>query len=226
MASSDRLDQLRNRSAPLDMSPEEFRQVGHQVVDRIAELLESLPGRPVTPADTPGTIRQALRASRGLPEHGVEAGALLEETTRLLFDHSLFNGHPRFLGYITSAPAPIGMLGDLIAAAVNPNVGAWPIAPMATEIEAQTVRWIAELIGYPVDAGGLLVSGGNLANIVCFLAARSSKAFLELAGPRPRRQSGRPTARLRVDRGSYLDQQGHGYLGARDRITALDSGRR
>ncbi|MGB5661157.1 MAG: aminotransferase class V-fold PLP-dependent enzyme [Thermoanaerobaculia bacterium] len=180
MASSDRLDQLRNRSAPLDMSPEEFRQLGHQVVNRIAELLESLPGRPVTPADTPGTIRQALRASRGLPEHGVEAGPLLEETTRLLFDHSLFNGHPRFLGYITSAPAPIGMLGDLIAAAVNPNVGAWPIAPMATEIEAQTVRWIAELIGYPVDAGGLLVSGGNLANIVCFLAARSSKASWKL----------------------------------------------
>ena len=182
MASSDRLDPLKNRSAPLDMSPEEFRKVGHQVVDRIAELLESLPGRPVTPAETPSTIREALKASRGLPDHGTEAGPLLEATTKLLFNHSLFNGHPRFLGYITSAPAPIGMLGDLLAAAVNPNVGAWPIAPMATEIEAQTVRWIAELIGYPEDSGGLLVSGGNLANIVCFLTARSSKAAWNLQG--------------------------------------------
>jgi len=164
------------------MSPAEFRRVGHQVVDRIAELLGSLPDRPVTPAESPGTIRDALKASRRLPEHGTDATALLEETTKLLFDHSLFNGHPRFLGYITSAPAPIGMLGDLLAAAVNPNVGAWPIAPMATEIEAQTVRWIAELIGYPESSGGVLVSGGNLANIVCFLAARTSKASWDLQG--------------------------------------------
>lgn len=40
----------------------------------------------------------------------------------LLFDHSLFNGHPRFWGYITSSAAPIGALADLLAAAVNPNV--------------------------------------------------------------------------------------------------------
>jgi len=180
MTSSDQLDRLKNRCAPLDMSPNEFRRVGHQVVDRIAELLGSLPDRPVTPAESPGTIRDALKASRRLPEHGTDATALLEQTTKLLFDHSLFNGHPRFLGYITSAPAPIGMLGDLLAAAVNPNVGAWPIAPMATEIEAQTVRWIAELIGYPESSGGVLVSGGNLANIVCFLAARTSKAGWDL----------------------------------------------
>ena len=50
---------------------------------------------------------------------------LLDEAADLLFGHSLFNGHPRFFGYITSSPAPIGALGDLLAAAVNPNVGAW-----------------------------------------------------------------------------------------------------
>jgi len=86
---------------------------------------------------------------------------VLDRAATLLFDHSLFNGHPRFFGYITSSPAPIGALGDLLASAVNQNVGAWRLSPMATEIESQTVRWIAELIGFPVDAGGLLVSGGN-----------------------------------------------------------------
>src|SRR5437016_4896897 len=45
----------------------------------------------------------------------------------------------------------------------------------ATEIEAQTIRWIAELIGYPTDCGGLMVSGGNMAHFVCFLAARRVK---------------------------------------------------
>jgi aromatic-L-amino-acid decarboxylase len=64
----------------------------------------------------------------------------------------------------------------MLASAVNQNVGAWRLAPMATEIEAQTVRWLAELIGYPVNAGGLLVSGGNMANFVCLIAARTAKA--------------------------------------------------
>src|SRR5215213_4203587 len=51
---------------------------------------------------------------------------------------------------------------------------------MATEIEAQTVRGISELVGYPTDAGGLMVSGGNMANFVCFLAARTAKAGTRL----------------------------------------------
>jgi glutamate/tyrosine decarboxylase-like PLP-dependent enzyme len=107
-----------------------------------------------------------------LPPRGSEPAALLEEVTGLLLEHSLYNGHPRFMGYITSSPAPIGALADLLAAAVNPNVGGWQLSPIASEIEAQTVRWIAELVGYPTSCGGLLVSGGNMANLVCFLAAR------------------------------------------------------
>jgi glutamate/tyrosine decarboxylase-like PLP-dependent enzyme len=68
------------------------------------------------------------------------------------------------------------VLGDFLASAINANVGSWTLAPAATEIESQTVRWIAELIGYPIACGGLLVSGGNMANIVCFLAARAANA--------------------------------------------------
>jgi aromatic-L-amino-acid/L-tryptophan decarboxylase len=88
----------------------------------------------------------------------------------------VFNGHPRFMGFITSSAAPIGTLGELLATVVNPNVGSSLLAPIASEIEAQVVRWIAEMIGYPTDCGGLLVSGGNMANFVCFLAARKAKA--------------------------------------------------
>jgi glutamate/tyrosine decarboxylase-like PLP-dependent enzyme len=91
----------------------------------------------------------------------------------LLFEHSLLNGHPRFYGYITSSCAPLGMLAELLATAVNANVGAWKLSPMATEIEAQTIRWLAQFIGYPTDCGGLLLSGGNMANLTCFLAARA-----------------------------------------------------
>jgi aromatic-L-amino-acid/L-tryptophan decarboxylase len=164
------------RQSPLAMDAATFRAVGHRLVDQLAELLESVPRRPVTHDESPSAVRDALDLKGPLPERGTEAGPLLEATAQLLFDHSLFNAHPRFFGYVTAPPAPIGIFGDFLAAAVNPNVGAWILSPAATEIESQTVRWIAELIGYPVDCGGLLVSGGNTANFVCFLAARAAKA--------------------------------------------------
>jgi len=167
---------LRQRRAPLALAPNEFRQIGHRLVDAIADRLAQLPSGPVTPAESPEAVRAALGADRTLPAGGADAAQLVRDATDLVFDHSLFNGHPRFFGYITSSPAPIGMLGDFLAAAANQNMGAWKLAPMAVEIERQVIRWIAELIGFPVDSGGLLVSGGNAANFVCFLAARAAKA--------------------------------------------------
>jgi glutamate/tyrosine decarboxylase-like PLP-dependent enzyme len=158
------------------MTPDQFRAVGHALVDRIADRLARVASGPVKPDEPPEAVRAAVRADRTLPRDGREAQALVNEAAEVLFDHSTLNGHPRFFGYITSSPAPIGMFGDFLAAAVNANCGGWAIAPAATEIEVQTVRWIADLVGFPATAGGLLVSGGNMANFVCFLAARTAKA--------------------------------------------------
>ncbi|MEQ1831906.1 MAG: aspartate aminotransferase family protein [Candidatus Eisenbacteria bacterium] len=180
------------RAVPLAMDAAAFRAAGHALVDQLAELLAAIPTGPVTRGESPSVVREALALNAALPEHGTAPGPLLAETARLLFEHSLFNAHPRFMGYITSSPAPIGILGDLLAAAVNPNVGAWVLSPAATEIEAQTVRWISELIGYPTTCGGLLVSGGNMANMVGFWAARAACASWDVraqglaAGPRLR----------------------------------------
>src|SRR4029078_2308657 len=115
-------------------------------------------------------------SSSALPEKGKPVEELLSATTELLVNHSLLNGHPKFMGYITSSPAPIGALADLLAAAVNPNVGANILSPMATAIEKQTITWLAEFIGVSPTYGGLLVSGGNMANFTAFLAARTVKA--------------------------------------------------
>jgi glutamate/tyrosine decarboxylase-like PLP-dependent enzyme len=158
------------------MDPATFREAGHRLVDKLSELMVSLPERPVTRDVTPSAIRNAFGLTDPLPAHGADAAELLEQTADRLVAYSLFNAHPRFFGYITAPPAPIGILGDLLASGVNANVGGWRLAPAATEIELQTVRWIAELIGYPPDCGGLLVSGGNMANLVCFFAARAAKA--------------------------------------------------
>src|SRR4029453_1352333 len=130
---------MSRRTGP-DLAPEEFRRLGHELVDRLAGPMARMPQGPGNPGESGAIVRGVLNAARGLPETGADAGALLDTAASLLFDHSLFNGHPRFLGYITSSPAPIGVLGDFLASAVNQNCGSWTLAPMATEIEAQTGR--------------------------------------------------------------------------------------
>ncbi len=193
------------RQAPIEMTAAEFRAAGHAVVDRLADFLATQKGRPVAPGLEPEEIR-ALLAGGGPPEQGAAALPLLEEAARLVLDHSTLSGHPRFLAYVVSSPSPIGALADLMAAVVNPNVGAWDLAPIATEIEAQTVRWIAGMLGYPVDCGGLLTSGGNMANFIGFLAARKAKTPWDVrvdgAGRHGREAAARSTRRPRRTPGS------------------------
>ena len=109
--------------------------------------------------------------------HAIRRRRCCEQTTQLLFDHSLFNGHPRFFGYITvvagadrDARRPYRSGGE----PERRRLGA--CRRRRPRSSRQTVRWIAALIGYPADCGGLLVSGGNMANFVWFLAARAAKA--------------------------------------------------
>ena len=193
------------RNAPLELNSEDFRAIGHKLVDRVAEFLATLSERPVTPGETPPEVREVLGSSRALPENGTDAARLLEHTTDLLFEHSLLNSHPRFMGYITTPPAPIGILGEFLAAAVNANTGAWFLSPMATEIEAQTVRWIAELLNFPTECGGLLVSGGNMANMVGLFAARQAKAGWDA---RATGLHGNETRRLRI----YCSKETHTWM--------------
>ena len=192
------------RQAPLDIKAEDFRTLGHALVDEIANYLDLLPQRPVTHDQTPKELQELLGAGP-IPEHGSDPGELLNEAAKLLFEHSLFNGHPRFWGYITSSAAPMGALGDMLAAAVNPNVGAWDLSPIATEIESQTVRWIAELLGYPSDCGGVLSSGGNVANFIGFLAGRADKAGWNI---RAEGMHGGNSRRLRV----YVSAETHTWI--------------
>ena len=163
------------RKTSVEISKEEFREIGYKLIDDISDFINTIDKKPVTTSESPGQIQNILGIS-SLPENGMPAAELISKTTDLLFNHSLFNGHPKFLGYITSSAAPIGALADLLAASVNPNVGAHILSPMATEIEKQTVQWLAEFIGVSPDYGGILVSGGNMANFTAFLAARTVKA--------------------------------------------------
>jgi aromatic-L-amino-acid/L-tryptophan decarboxylase len=190
------------RQSPAELSSDDFRAIGHELIDRIADFLASIADRPVAPDSTPSATRALLGTSKDVPITGEDAESIVRQSAQLLFDHSTFNGHPRFFGYITSSAAPIGALADMLAASVNPNVGAWGLSPIATEIERQSVRWVAELIGYSPDCGGILVSGGNMANMVCLLAAIRAQS-----GP-DKRTKGLASSGLRV----YASAEVHTWL--------------
>ncbi|MCM4150869.1 aspartate aminotransferase family protein [Arenibacter sp. N53] len=166
---------INKRDSSLEISKEEFKKIGYQLIDKIAGFLDSIDEKAVTSGESPEELQKILGAS-SLPENGSPAADIISNASELLMNHSLLNGHPKFMGYITSSPAPIGMFADLLAASVNSNVGAQILSPIATEIEKQTVKWLAEFIGVSPDCSGILVSGGNMANFTAFLAARTAKA--------------------------------------------------
>lgn len=169
------MEQSNLRPSPLEISKDAFKEMGYRLIDTVAEFYETIKEMPVTTGETPKQIDTIL-GKASLPENGTSIPELFSKTTDLLLNHSLLNGHPKFFGYITSSPTQIGALADLLAAAVNPNVGANILSPMATAIEKQTVKWLAEFIGVSPTYGGVLVSGGNMANLTAFLAARTAKA--------------------------------------------------
>lgn len=156
------------------MKAEEFRHAGRALVDTIANFLEHLDKLPVARELEPRHIRAQLPDE--LPQQGADATDLLGRAAHILVENSTFTAHPRFWGYINGSVAPIGILADMLASAINPNCGGWALSPAATEIEKQTIQWLAELIGYDPACGGVLVSGGNMANMIGFLAARTAAA--------------------------------------------------
>jgi len=153
---------------------EAFRVAGHRLIDALADFYASLPERRLTAGESAASIRELL-PPQPLPLEGLPGQDLLAAITPLLFDHSLHNGHPRFLGYITSSAMPLGALADLLASGINQNCGLRDLSPLANEIERQAIAWLAELIGFPTPCGGIMVSGGNVANLLGFLAARKNR---------------------------------------------------
>ncbi|MFE9424042.1 pyridoxal phosphate-dependent decarboxylase family protein [Kitasatospora sp. NPDC006697] len=157
-------------SAPSDAS---FRSAAHATADLVADYLAALPAgkvwQPMDPAERAALLDAPLpRAGRGLAE-------LLAEVGERIMPAPMGNGHPRFFGWVNSAPAPAGVLATLAASAMNPSSAGGDHADV--HLERAVVRWIAELVGFPHAPGaGLLTSGTSMATIVCLAAARSRAA--------------------------------------------------
>ncbi|MEV7926610.1 MULTISPECIES: pyridoxal-dependent decarboxylase [unclassified Kitasatospora] len=155
------------------MTAEDFRAAAHTAADLVSDYLAELPGRPVwQPMDD--TARRAL-LDAPLPAAGRPLADLLTAIGQDVLPHPMGNGHPRFFGWVNSAPAPAGVLATLAASAMNPSSAGGDHADV--HLERAVVRWIAELVGFPHPAGGgLLTSGTSMATIVCLAAARNRAA--------------------------------------------------
>lgn len=146
------------------MDAKEFRDMGHQVVDLLAEYLDHIEERRVFPDVEPRTLTQLF--SESLPQEPSAPEAVLGELEQKLLPYCTHVGHPGYMGLITPSPNPVGIIADFICSAINQNVGVYSIGPSAVALERRVVRWLTDLCGYDGTAGGNLTSGGMMANFI------------------------------------------------------------
>ncbi|GAA1271941.1 aspartate aminotransferase family protein [Kitasatospora nipponensis] len=155
------------------MPEQPFRDAAHRTADLVADYLAAVPTGPVWQPMDPAA-RQALLTAP-LPHAGRPLDELLTAVAADVLPAPMGNGHPRFFGWVNSAPAEAGVLATLTAAAMNPSSAGGDHADV--HLERTVVRWIAELVGFPhPPGGGLLTSGTSMATIVCLTAARGRAA--------------------------------------------------
>jgi glutamate/tyrosine decarboxylase-like PLP-dependent enzyme len=161
-------------------SPEEwaeFRALSHRMVDEMLEHLATLREQPVW-REMPADVRRALgsgtpESAGDVPREGIGAEAAYEEFVRNVRPYPNGNIHPRFWGWVMGGGTPLGMMADMLAAGIDPNLGGFNQAPAL--VEHQVVAWLSELLGMP-GSSGLLVNGGTMASTVGLAVARFAKS--------------------------------------------------
>ena len=158
---------------PADL--EGLRTLAHRMVDDAFDDLAQLPERPVW-RPMPEALEASFEASA--PRTGVGAEAAYDQYRSQVVPYLMGNDHPRFWGWYVGNGTMVGALGAFLAAASNPNLGGGNHA--AVRVEQQVLRWCAELLGFPLDAGGLMVGGASMANLVGWTVARHVQAGVDV----------------------------------------------
>jgi aromatic-L-amino-acid/L-tryptophan decarboxylase len=146
------------------MDQKEFRELGHQVVDLLADYLDQIEEKRVFPDVDARTVNRLF--TEPLPQDPSSPDSVLGELKDKLLPYCTNVGHPGYMGLITPSPNPVGVIADFICSAINQNVGAYSIGPSAVAMERRVVRWLTDLCGYDENAGGNLTSGGMMANFI------------------------------------------------------------
>jgi aromatic-L-amino-acid/L-tryptophan decarboxylase len=164
----------------------ELRRLGHRMVDEMLDYLETVRERPVW-QPIPESVKQALQAPLPLEPSSLER--VYEDFRRDVLPYPLGNIHPRFWGWVIGTGTASGALAEMLAATMNSNIGGGESGPI--RVEMQVVDWCKDMLGYPRESSGLLVSGGSVANMVGLAVARNARAENDVAegglhaAPRP-----------------------------------------
>ena len=167
--------------APLELTPDQMRVLGQRALDIAIRHFETNRSQPVA---TPMPSRQFTEALLHSPlsELGTDPLALLDIAERDIFSAPLRTDHPRFYAFVPSPTNFVSVLADLLTSAHNVFAGHWLASSTASQIEITVIDWLRELCGLPVTGGGILVSGGSMANLSAIATARDVK----LGGPNER----------------------------------------
>ncbi len=156
---------------PRDLSPEEFRKYGYEVVDWIARYLDQTGEYPVAPRVRPGDLVDALPASA--PAEGEPMERILEDFDKLVVPAVNHWNHPRFHGYFSVSASGAGILGEMLAAALNVNGMLWKSCPAAVELEQVVMSWLRQWLGLPEEFFGIVHDTASTSTLHAIGAARA-----------------------------------------------------
>lgn len=152
-----------------------MRDLGHRMVDDMLTYLQTVRERPAW-QPIPEEVQTRLTTPAPNEPQGPEAA--YADFVRDVLPYPMGNIHPRFWGWVIGTGTPLGMLAEMLAAAVNPNMGGGSHAP--NQVESQVIEWCKQMLGYPAEASGVLVSGASMANLVALTVARNHQAGFDV----------------------------------------------
>lgn len=184
-----------------DMSANDFRRYGHQVVDWIADYLSHPERYPVLSQNRPGQLKDGLPPEA--PQRGEAMEAMLADLDRVIVPGLTHWNHPAFFAYFAISGSAPGILGEMLSAAFNVNAMLWRTSPSATELEEVTLEWLRQMIGLPSAFGGVIYDTASISSLCAIAAAR------EAAGVDVREQGlGATGAKLRM----YASEHAHSSI--------------
>ncbi|MHA2294204.1 MAG: pyridoxal phosphate-dependent decarboxylase family protein [Candidatus Hodarchaeales archaeon] len=148
-----------------------LKKLGVQMVENMIAYLEHIRDRPVW-QPIPEDMKEFF--DKPLPQEPEGPEETYKDFLKYVQPYPMGNIHPRFWGWVIGTGTPFGMLAEMLAAGLNPNVAGGKNT--AIDVEKQVINWFKDIMGFPETASGLLVSGGSMANLVGLTVARNQKA--------------------------------------------------
>jgi len=155
---------------------EAFRALAHRMVDDMIEQTRALRTQPAW-QPPPAEVKKAI-LEEPLPREGQSAGQAYADYLQLVQPYTNGNRHPRAWGWVRGNGTPMAAMAEMLAAAINPHLGGGDQSP--TYVEERCLQWLAQVMGIPATATGILTSGGTMANLLGLAVARHARAGFDV----------------------------------------------